>query len=187
MTIAGSPGLAGHLDGTGAGARFDSLAGLAVLGEDVYVGDNGSLPAWVRRVSMSTRAVTTVHSYRGAEDDPTFVGGLATRGKVLYVAETGRSILHRLNPTTSVDVVVERPFGGSDQPAGVAVDGTTVAYTDVAYQHQNIRSLDVPTGTWVSAGGWAETGIADGTGATARFSGLGGLVAIRQRALHGRF
>ena len=168
VTIAGLPGVAGHVDATGSAARFQTLEGVAALGDGVYVADNAS-QSWVRRLSISTRAVTTVRRYRTGEE-PTFLDGIAARNKSLYVGEPGRPALHRLNPTTGVDTVVARPFGANDAPAGVAADGPTVAYTDVAFRHQTIRSLDVPGGAWLSAGGWAENGSTDGTGPAARFS-----------------
>ncbi|MHB8420608.1 MAG: hypothetical protein ACYDCL_21255, partial [Myxococcales bacterium] len=63
-TLAGSPGVAGSADGTGAAASFNSPDGLAFDGAgNLYVADSKN--ATIRQVLVATGAVTTVAGIAG--------------------------------------------------------------------------------------------------------------------------
>jgi streptogramin lyase len=92
-TLAGAPGQEGSLDGTGAGARFGGLAGLALDGAgDLYVVDQGN--ATIRKVTPAGE-VTTVVGVAGRQGN--LVGelpaGLASPGDVAVDPATGHLLV----------------------------------------------------------------------------------------------
>ncbi len=188
-TLAGTPGIIGCFDGTGANAQFDEPEGIAVDGSgNVFVAD--TLNHTIRKITSGV--VTTFAGVAGnfgsadgtnsaaQFDRPT---GLALDGNGnLFVADT---LNHTIREVTSGGVVstlagLARVYGNADgtnnsarffEPEGVAVgSGDTVYVADAG--NYSIRQLS-PSGTnWVvtTIAGWPDlSGSMDGSGIGARF------------------
>lgn len=132
-TLAGSPGSAGNIDGTGAAARFQWPQGIAVDGAGiVYVSDaNGA----IRRISPDG-AVTTLAAAGTLQS----AGSLAAdEAGNLYVADATDHTVRKLTPAGMFTVVVGVPGQASfapgalpgklQSPAGVAVRGSDLFIT----------------------------------------------------------
>jgi hypothetical protein len=187
-TLAGTPGQAGNMDGTGAAARFNGPFGIAVDGAgNVYVADayNSSI-----RMLTSDGVVTTLAGTPGqaGSTDGTGSGaqfyfpyGVAVDGAgSVYVADTGNSTVRKVTTngvvTTlagsagqfgSVDVnPADAQFNG---PSGVALDGSGNLYVADAYNNvlRKVTSAGVVT---TLAGSASQSGSADGMGGSAQFS-----------------
>lgn len=145
-TYAGSTtGASGVADNaTGLNARFNCPNGMTKLGSNLYVTDSNSHT--IRQINLNTGAVST---FAGA------VGGGYTTGYA------GTSALFNF-------------------PSDITSDGTNLFVADCG--NNNIRQINMSTGmvstlagaTWknisVPALGLAGSGVADGTGTTARFN-----------------
>ena len=116
-TFAGSAGIAGSADGTGAAARFNYPTGLAVDGlGTVYVADTTN--NLLRKIS-SAGAVTTIAGVVGVSGSSDGTGsgalfntpgGLAvdTSGN-LYLADTGNSTIRKITPANIVTTLAGLP------------------------------------------------------------------------------
>jgi hypothetical protein len=146
-TLAGTAGVLGSSDGTGAAASFRLPIGVATDGAgNVYLGDNGN--GTIRKITPAG-VVTTLAGMPGVTGsaDGTGAGarfyspqGVATdsAGNV-YVADTGNSTIRKITPAGVVTTVVGRPGqsgflpgplpGLLDTPQSVALLGTTLYTT----------------------------------------------------------
>jgi streptogramin lyase len=192
-TLAGSPGVAGLADGTGAAARFKRLFAIAMGPDgDLYVtdGDNGR----VRRVT-TTGVVTTYAGSTPASDDgpissahllgPTALA-VAGNGDVL-VADAGRirRIVRSGNAAVSVETLAGNSINDPTVPDGIGqaavvgptamvVRGNTLTFRDgVGLLRQlDLTSLAVTTLAGSRALG---EGFVDGVSPTAQLLGSGGI------------
>jgi sugar lactone lactonase YvrE len=154
-TIAGSAGLAGNQDGTGAGARFNSPSGIAVGADGtIYVSD--LVQGTIRRVTMPGGVVTTI-----AGGGSGFADGTGTAAKFnvprslavdgsgnLYVADANNDEIRLITPAAVVTTLGGFGAGSADgagsgaqfnQPYGIAVDNSgTVWVADT--NNDTIRS-----------------------------------------------
>jgi hypothetical protein len=139
-TLAGTAGMAGSADGTGAAARFNGPNSVAVDGADnLFVSDRQNNT--IRKVVVATGVVTTLAGTAGMAGSNDGTGAAA-----------------RFN-----------------DPHGVAVDGAGNLFV-ADYLNHTIRKVVVATGAVTTLAGTAGmTGSTDGTGAAARFNGVGGL------------
>jgi uncharacterized protein YjiK len=178
-TLAGSAGLPGRNDGTGAAARFNQPWGVAVDGAgNLYVADSGN--ATIRKVVVATGVVTTLAGSAGGFNYPT---GVAVDGAGnLYVADNGVSTIDKVVVATGVVTTLAGSAGttGSsdgtgaaarfNQPWGVAIDGAGNLYVADSF-NGTIRKVVVATGVVTTLAGSAGMhGSSDGTGAAASFS-----------------
>lgn len=186
-TLAGYPGVAGHLDGAGTDARFNAPIALAV-GPDgfIYVSDAGS--HIVRRMSPDG-AVTTLAGYPtlpGSADGQGLgarfnsPGGIAvdTRGLV-FVVDRGNRTLRTVTPDGVVSTfvgavgqpaIVDGPASTArlSDPGNLAIDGLGNLYFAELWG-QVVRRV-TPWGYVTTLAGSAyKSGTADGTGPQARF------------------
>src|SRR6185312_4456280 len=102
-TLAGSAGKTGTLDATGAAARFNNPAGLAVAGGTLYVADFNN--STIRAVTLPGAVVTTFAGTGGASGATDATGtaarfnhpnGLALDGGNLYVADQANHTIRRV-------------------------------------------------------------------------------------------
>jgi metallophosphoesterase (TIGR03768 family) len=141
-TFAGTAGVSGNADGSGAAARFFGPQGLAVdVSGNLYVADTNN--STIRKVVASTGVVTTVAGlagFSGAADGSGSRARFAHPSAVavdstgrLYVADTDNNTLREITPAGLVSTIAGRPgiAGAADgigsaalfsAPTGVAVD-----------------------------------------------------------------
>ena len=128
-TVAGTAGMRGSTDGTGAAARFDSPAGIAADGAgNLYVADRFNNA--IRKIVLATGAVTTLAGLAGTSGSvdgtgmaarlfyPT--GVTADKAGSLYFTDQFTSRLRKVETATGVVTTVSA--GSFINPTGVALD-----------------------------------------------------------------
>ena len=160
----GNAGQSGYVDATGAAARFDRPAGLALQGTTLYIADMKNRR--VRAVDTLTRAVTTVAgdgtsaTLNGPGASAQFKApfGLAVNGATLYVS-SGDSVIRTID-LTSADKTVGTLCGNAGTSGsqdgdcastattlgatyGMAIAGSVLYFAD--YGVDKIRAIDVDT------------------------------------------
>lgn len=185
ITLAGTPGMQGSVDGTGGAVRFGFPTGVASdAAGTIYVADR--VPSRIRKVTAAG-VVTTMagSSFCGSADGvgsgSAFCGpsGLAVdaSGNV-YVADTDNHTIRKITPVGVVSTVagLAATSGNSDgtgsaarfhQPTGVVVDGAGNLF--VADQLNNKIRKITPTGLVTTLAGSGVPGHTDGTGGAATF------------------
>jgi DNA-binding beta-propeller fold protein YncE len=171
-TLAGTSGMNGFADGTGAAALFDNPEGLAVdpTGTTLYVADTGN--GAIRALDISSGAVTTLGG--AAEFDYPESLAMGPDGN-LWVADDGEV----LQVDTSTGAVSTPLFtaAGSSGPSNPLYDINSLAiYTDsegnstlYAAYNCSIISVDLATNIYSPLVGSSVCGYQDGTGANALF------------------
>jgi len=187
-TLAGTAGVAGSADGTGAAARFNQPSGIAVDGAgNVYVGDYGNNT--IRKIT-SAGVVSTVAGAAGvfgsadgagAQARFAYPNGVAVDGSGnVYVADQGNCTIRKITPAGVVSTLAGTAgvWGSSDgtgsaaqfgAPAGVTVDKKANVYV-ADWQNDTIRKITAAGVVSTVAGTAGVQGSADGTGAAARFN-----------------
>jgi len=191
-TLAGTAGMTGSTDGTGAAARFNSPSGMASdSAGNLYTDSNNATirkitPTGIVSTLAGTAGVTGSTDGTGAAasfDNPT---GVATdsAGNV-YVADTDNDIIRKITPAGVVTTLAGTAgmAGSTDGmgaaarfnfPSGVATDSAGNLYVA---DNETIRKI-APGGVVTTLAGMAGmTGSSDGTGAAARFNGPWGVAA----------
>jgi sugar lactone lactonase YvrE len=194
-TLAGMPGQAGEVDGSGSTARFNAPHGLAIdAAGNLYVADylGGTI-----RVVSPTGVVTTLAGSASTYGEADGVGtaalfaqpiGIAvdTLGNV-YVTDNSGDTVRKITP---VPAAVVSTIGGTgfkagsidgvgaaalfDGPIGIAVDSKGNVFVGDS-GNATLRVI-TPGGNVTTIAGTAKTvGWADGTGAAAEFADLFGL------------
>ncbi len=199
-TLAGTPGRAGHADGTGAAALFSSPWGITTDGTNLYVADAHNRT--IRKVVIATGEVTTLAGTplaTGSEDGtgaaarfglPT---GITTDGVNLYVTDTGNDAVRKVVIATGEVTTVAATTGAwptRDSTAwstewtyhlsGIATDGTSLYVTGTG--NNTIRKIAIATGEVTTLAGTAwPIGSTDGTGSAARFYDPAGITTDGKR------
>jgi hypothetical protein len=194
-TFAGA-GQAGNMDGTGTSATFLSPTGIAADGAgNLYVTDGGT----IRKIVIATRAVTTIAGAAG--QDPGAVDGVGAAARFsspsaiasdgsnnLFVADGNGTIRKIVVATRAVTTLAGKAdetgsvdgVGAAarfDYPTGIAADGAGNVYV-ADYNNKTIRKIVVATGAVTTFAGKAgQPGNTDGTGTTARFTGVDGVAS----------
>jgi sugar lactone lactonase YvrE len=188
-TLAGTAGISGSLDGTGAAARFNLPAGMAVdSAGNIYVADTSNRT--IRKVT-ATGGVTTLAGTAGtignADGTGTaasfnFPSGVAvdSAGNV-YVADEFNNNIRKVTPTGGVTTLAGGSGGMSGStdgtgaaarfhsPTGVAVDSAGNVYVADSGNH-TIRKVTADGVVTTPAGSAGTIGSADGTGTAASFN-----------------
>ena len=193
MTLAGSPGQSGDIDGAGSAARFYYPEGMAVdSAGNVYVGD--SINRTIRKISPAGFVTTLAGpggSYGSADgtvlnarfDEPYGVAVDASAN--LYVADTFNNTIRLLTTAGTVTTLAgQAGLAGSadgtngaarfDEPTGLAVDAASNVYV-ADYANSTLRKITPAASSpiWVVstlAGKAGVTGFANGPGGSAVFS-----------------
>jgi len=194
-TIAGSPGLAGNVDGIGAAARFYDPVGITTDGTNLYVTDYD----WhvIRKIVIATGQVTTIAGSVGTAGSADGVGSAARFknprnvclvGSNLYVADGGNNTIRRIDVTSNTVSTFAGTAGitgaadgtgataSFNVPGSMVSDGSNLYLTDFA--NNTIRKI-VLASAQVStlAGAAGVQGFANGTGTAATFSGPSGITS----------
>jgi len=193
-TLAGTAGVFGIADGTGAAARFFNPTGVAVDGAGiVYVADSSNHT--IRKIA-SGGVVTTFAGSAGSFGAVDGIGAaarfagpqaVATDGAGnLYVTDTYNHVIRRITSAAEVSTFagMAGAFGSADgvgtsarftSPQGIATDAAGNVYVADTGNH-TIRKIIASTGVVSTLAGMAlASGSADGAGAAARFSSPQGL------------
>jgi sugar lactone lactonase YvrE len=196
-TYAGTAGISGAADGTGAAAQFESPSGVAVdNGGNVYVADTSY--STIRKITpggvVSTFAGAQFHSGSadgtGAAAQFYYPYGVAvdTAGNV-FVADSGNGTIRKITPggvVTTLAGTANSSDGSTDgigaaarfrHPMGVAVDTAGNVFVAEGYDGSQgyhdtntIRKI-TPGGVVTTLAGTASSyGSADGTGTAAQFN-----------------
>jgi len=187
-TLAGSAGVSGSADGTGAGARFDFPTGVAIDGSgNVYVADTNNntirkvTPAGVVSTLAGSAGVSGSADGTGAAARFNLPTGVAMDGSGnVDVADTFNNTVRKVTPAGVVSTLAGRAgsSGSADgtgaaarfsYPARVAVDGAGNVYVADA-GNDTIRKISPAAVVSTLAGTAGASGSADGTGAAARFN-----------------
>jgi sugar lactone lactonase YvrE len=200
-TLAGTAGMSGSTDGTGAAARFNEPEGLAVdSAGNVYVADRFNdtvrkiTPAGLVTTLAGTAGMTGSTDGMGAAARfNTPVGVAIDTGGDIYLTDGDNNTIRKVTPTGAVTTIAgTAPVFGStdgtgagasfDIPAGVATDSAGNVYVADAFDFANSGALGLiirkitPTGAVTTLAGMAGmAGSTDGTGAAARFEGPFGI------------
>ena len=192
-TLAGTPGLGGRTDGTGAAARFFYAAGIAVTSSGtVYVADTGN---HALRVVTAAGAVTTLAGAAGVSGVADGYGGEARfayphgvasdNSGNLYIADHDNHTIRKMNPAGGVTTLAGAAGipGNTDGtgsaarfngPTGVAVDSSGNVYVADA-GNTSIRKITANGTVTTFAGLSGIAGSSDGVGAAARFNAPQGI------------
>jgi sugar lactone lactonase YvrE len=187
FTVAGTNTLTGSTDATGAAARFNGPADIALSSTGIlFVADSANHV--IRRIDPATRIVTTFAGTAGSAGSADGTGSAARfnspRGLCfdstgnLYVSDAGNHTIRRITPGGVVITYAgsAKDAGAIDgtragarfnQPGGLAVDRNGALYIADSGNH-TVRYISGDA--VVTIGGLAGlVGCADGPGSTARF------------------
>ncbi len=187
-TFAGTAGVAGSLDATGAAARFKAPYGVTTDGVNLYVTDSKNNT--IRKIVIATGAVTTLAGTAGASGSFDATGsaarfnapfGITTDGTNLYVTESPADTIRKIVIATGAVTTLAGTAGtmgstggiGSTarfcSPVDITTDGANLYVTDSC--NNTIRKIVIASATVSTLAGTAGTsGSLDGTGAAARFN-----------------
>jgi sugar lactone lactonase YvrE len=200
-TLAGTPGVLGSADGSGAAAQFNDPGGITVDATgNLYVADtyNGV----IRKITSEGVVTTFAGTVGGGSDDgngaaarffyPTGITS-DTAGN-LYVADTSNSTIRKITSAATVTTLAGAAlqYGSTDGngtsarfngPNGITADAGGNLYIADTY-NSIIRKIS-PAGMVNTLAGTAGSGgWADAIGAAARFSGPYGIAADTQGNLY---
>ncbi|MEK6699123.1 MAG: hypothetical protein AABZ10_08795 [Nitrospirota bacterium] len=186
-TLAGTAGVSGSTDGTGAAALFNYPQGITMDGTNLYIADTNNYT--IRKVVISTGEVTTLAGTAGAfgstdESGPAArfgaPSGITTDGTSLYVADTWNGTIRKIVISTGEVTTLAGTagaFGSADgtgadarfsYTTGIASDGTNLYVVD--NRSNTIRKIVIATGDVTTLAGTAGvSGSTDGTGSAAFF------------------
>jgi D-alanyl-D-alanine dipeptidase len=185
-TLAGTAGVTGSADGTGAAARFNNPNGVATdVSGNMYVADNSN--ETIRKITPAGVVTTLAGKSFGADGTGAEASfhvprGVATdAGGNVYVADQYNNTIRKITPVGVVTTLAGTAgrIGGSadgngaaamfNRPYGIATDAGGNVY--VADQGNHAIRKITPAGVVTTLAGTAgSSGSADGTGAAARFN-----------------
>ena len=193
ITLAGSPGQLGYIDGSGSGAQFGGPTGIAVDSSgNLFVADTGN--STIRKVT-SSGVVTTLAGFPslsgfvdGTGADALFnsPGGLAVDASGnLFVADTLNNTIRKVTPGGVVTTFAGAScvFGSFDGtglnatfnlPSSVAVDGAGNVYVADTY-NATLRMISANGAVTTLSGSTCTAGFSDGAGSAAKFNFPGGV------------
>jgi len=177
-TVAGNPPQAGLVNATGENARFDAPAGVAIIGDDVFVSDQRT--DTIRKITSSGVVTSLTGSVFSAPQ------GIVAQGSDLYVADSGNHAIRKVDPSGVVstfagsDAGVEGFADGSGPaarfraPKGIATDGSFLYVADTG--NHAIRKIELGTGIVTTVAGDGLSGMP--TDAPSRFSSPEGVAVL---------
>ena len=201
-TLAGTAGVVGSADGTGAAAQFNTPTGVAVDASGVlYIADEGN--DTIRKISPSG-VVTTLAGLAGAKGgtDGTGAGARFDRPAGLtidsagnvFVADSTNDLVRKVTPSGAVTTLAGLAGSAGDIdgtgssarfffPIGMAADGSGNLFVveNIGLTIRKVSPGGVVTTVAGTLGAYGET---DGTGASALFAGLDAIAVDPSGALY---
>lgn len=192
-TLAGTAGLSGSIDGTGAAARFNNPKGVVAdsLG-NIFVADSGNHT--IRKITNGG-VVTTFAGVAGTFGS---INGTGTAARfffpnriaadptgALYVTDTGNHIIRKITPAAVVTTFAGTAgiVGATDaigvaasfnNPKGIGVDGSLNVYVSDS-GNQTLRKITTTGIVTTLAGLAGSSGATDAVGSSARFNNPNGI------------
>ena len=195
-TLAGTAGVIGSADGTGAAASFKYPSGITTDGINLYVADYEN--STIRKIVISTGTVITLAGTAGIFGNADGIGaaasfsrprGITTDGTNLYVADYDSSTIRKIVISTGAVTTLAGSAGNSgstdgggvaasfNYPQDITTDGTNLYVADTS--NSIIRKIGISTSAVTTLAGSVSpsdsSGSPDGTGAAARFDYPSGL------------
>lgn len=153
LPVAGNIASSGMVDGALADARFNGPAGIALIGDNIYIADSRNHAIRILKINADgSGAVSTlaggIKGFMDSSDGaPQFAyfTHLATDGSSLYVADTGNKAIRKveLNPDGSLKNVSTVAKDGFSFPAGIVAVGGFLYVSD-KFDHA-IKKIDLST------------------------------------------
>jgi sugar lactone lactonase YvrE len=177
-TLAGTAGMTGADDGTGAAARFYKPRALALDGSGhLFVAD--SLNQSIRRVDVMTGAVTTLAKLSAVPQGVVFVGGMvwvALADNTVQALDPSAGTATPIAGTSGMPGFVDASAATArfNNPAGLVYDGSTIYLAD---ENNGVIRAITPAGAVTTFAGAHSSGSSDGSGAQARFFAPQGLAS----------
>jgi hypothetical protein len=183
-TLAGTAGVVGSADGTGAAASFKSPIGVTTDGTYLFLTDDGN--STIRKIDIASGAVTTLAGTAGIIGSADGIGtassfsnpaGIVINGANLYVVDQSSNTIRSIVISTGVVSTLAGTPATTDgsgaaarfnYPIGITTDGINLYVAD--QDNRTIRKIGISTGVATTLAGSAGTsGSADGIGASASF------------------
>jgi sugar lactone lactonase YvrE len=164
-TLAGTAGMQGNADGTGAAATFAYPTGITTDNTNLYVADRNN--GKIRQIVIATGVVTTLAGSYNCNwwDAASFCypSGITTDGTNLYVSDTNN---HSIRKIVIATAVVTTFATGIYYPQGITTDGTNL-YVAQPY-NRRILQIAISSGVVTTLAG-GNYGATDGAGTAATF------------------
>ncbi len=190
-TLAGTAGIVGSADGTGAAASFFGPAGVTTDGANLYLADYGN--STIRKIVIASGVVTTLAGTAGGIGSVDGIGsaasfrhptGIVINGtSSLYVVDIGNNTIRKIDISTGTVSTLAGTPAATDgtgaaakfyYPIGTTTDGVNLYVTDQL--NRTIRKIEISTGVVTTlAGSAGAIGSVDGTGAAAHFGSPAGI------------
>ena len=198
-TIAGTAGVQGSTDATGAAASFNHPGAIAVDSSgNLYVADTNNDTIRMLTLSGSVWTVSTIGGSAGSAGSTD--GAATTAAKFnapsgiavdssgnVYVADSGNQKIREISSGTVTTIAGTGVYGNADgagttaaqfrKPTGIAVGGAGILYVG-DYNNGTVRKLTLSGSVWTvsTLAGIAPTfGHVDGAGSAAQFQAPGGV------------
>ncbi|MDB5008262.1 MAG: hypothetical protein JWP45_2655 [Mucilaginibacter sp.] len=191
-TLAGSPGVTGSSDGTGANASFNSPIGIAVDNSgNIYVADQNN--NMIRKITSGGVVTTLAGSVtHGSADGQGSAAGFYNPGGLtvdasgnIYVADVLNNMIRKITPSGLVTTVAGNTNAGSNDGQGVSAtfnnpNGITIDIAGTLYvadKKNNLIRKITANGTVSTLAGNGIGGSADGVTKNATFSYPGSILS----------
>lgn len=156
QTVVAGSGENRYEEGTGAGASFQNLWGVAFYGSSLYVSDGDGTDDRVRKIDLTT-GTTSIFAADSNMITLNYPAGIAVYGSSVYVANSGLGTVRALNKTDGSDLGVyigSDRFGNNDgrgtsagigRPYDIAMSSSSSDYMYLA-ENNKISRIQVSTG-----------------------------------------
>ena len=152
-TLAGSAGLSGSTDATGAAARFNFPSGITNDGSNLYVADTDNHT--IRKIVISSGAVTTLAGSAGSSGSTDATGaaarfngpyGITSDGSNLYVADTSNHTIRKIVISSGVVTTLAGTALSSGSTDGTGTAARFDGPSSIIYDSVNNKLFVADTG-----------------------------------------
>ncbi|MDD5040376.1 MAG: hypothetical protein PHY34_04475 [Patescibacteria group bacterium] len=157
LTVIAGSGTSGYKEGTGTGAQFENVWGVALDGGYLYVSDHDN---WtvdrIRKINISTKKTTLVYQDT-RQNEMIYPSGVVVAGDYVYTVNAGMGTIHRFDKN---DGDTNNKFAGGDRFGNLNGDIDDALFGrpyDITMTHDGkylyiadnnkIRKVDIAAGT----------------------------------------